>query len=129
MTLQCSDMTSSESFWRYFVSFGKFSYWSKNHVNIITCSWAMTIFFIRDWPEIRKLEIPPSEFCPIPRDWGELGILNLTGMSLMKCYWVLLNVRVTAFIVSELWSEYQQGVKLPPSQIRVKGLSSHSHLL
>ena len=28
--------------------------------------------FIRDWPEIRKSEIPPCEFCPISGDWGEL---------------------------------------------------------
>ena len=28
--------------------------------------------FIRDWPEIRKLEIPPSEFFPISEDWGKL---------------------------------------------------------
>ena len=27
--------------------------------------------FIKDWPEIRKSEIPPSEFCPIPGHWGE----------------------------------------------------------
>ena len=30
--------------------------------------------FIRDWLEIRKLEIPPSEFCQITGDWGELQI-------------------------------------------------------
>ena len=27
--------------------------------------------FIRDWPEIRKSEIPPSVFCPIIEDWDE----------------------------------------------------------
>ena len=37
--------------------------------------------FIRDWPEIRKSEIPPSEFCPISGDWGELWIPNLARMS------------------------------------------------
>ena len=42
--------------------------------------------FIRDWPEIRKSEIPPSEFCPISGDWGELGIPNLARMSLIKRY-------------------------------------------
>ena len=46
-------------------------------------------------------------------------------MSLMKCYWMLKNIRVTAFTVSEFLRENQQegvgveeGVKLP--QIRVK---------
>ena len=41
---------------------------------------------IRNWPEIRKSEIPPSEFCPISGDWGELGIPNLARMSLIKRY-------------------------------------------
>ena len=27
--------------------------------------------FVRDWPEIRKLEIPPSECCLISGDWNE----------------------------------------------------------
>ena len=64
--------------------------------------------FIRDWPEIRKSEIPPSEFCPISGDWGELWIPNLAQMSLIKCYWMLQNARVTAFTVSELLRENQQ---------------------
>ena len=37
--------------------------------------------FIRDWPEIRKSETPPFEFCPISGNWGELEIANLTRMS------------------------------------------------
>ena len=70
-TSQFSDMTSSwKIFWRCFVSFVKFSYWSKFHVNIITGSGVMTVSFIRDWPEIWKSEIPPSGFCPISGDWG-----------------------------------------------------------
>ena len=80
--------------------------------------------FIRDWPEIRKSEIPPSEFWP-NLETRELDIPNLARMSLMKCYWMLKNVRVTAFTVSEFLRENQQervgveeGVKLP--QIRVK---------
>ena len=64
--------------------------------------------FIRDWPEIRKSEIPPSEFCPISGDWGELWIPNLARMSLIECYWMLQNARVTAFTVSELLREYQK---------------------
>ena len=58
--------------------------------------------FIRDWPEIRKSEIPPSEFCPISGDWGELWIPNLARMSLIECYWMLQISRVTAFTVFEL---------------------------
>ena len=65
--------------------------------------------FIRDWPEIRKSEIPPSEFCPISGDWGELWIPNLVRMSLIECYWMLQNSRVTAFTVLELLRETNWG--------------------
>ena len=72
--------------------------------------------FIRDWPEIRKSEIPPSEFCPISGDWGKLWIPNLARMSPIKYYWMLQNSRVTALTVFELLRENQlAGVKLPPS--------------
>ena len=57
--------------------------------------WQLT--FMRDWPEIRKSEIPPSEFCPISGDWGELGIPNFPWISLMKYYWILQNTKVTDF--------------------------------
>ena len=53
--------------------------------------------FTRDWPEIWKLEIPPSDFCPIYRDWGKQGTPNLAQTSLMKCYWMLQNGRVCSF--------------------------------
>ena len=97
-------------FWRYFVSLVKICYWSKFHVNIFTGSGVMTIYCIRDWPEVWKSEIPASEFCPVSGDWGKLGIANLAWMSLMKCYWMLQN----ASTVSELLKENQQGLKLPP---------------
>ena len=83
----------------------KFSYWSKFHVNVITGSGVM-----RYWPEFRKFEIPPSEFWPIYGNWDELGILNLAHMSLIKCYCMLENARITAFVVSELLRENHQGV-------------------
>ena len=71
--------------------------------------------FIRDWPEIRKSEIPLSEFCPISGDWDELWIPNLARMFLIECYWMLQNFSVTALTVFELLSENQLGgVKLPP---------------
>ena len=106
-------------FLRYRISLVKFSYSSKFHVDIVIVSGVMTIFVykgLKDWPEFPKSEIPPSEFCPISRDLGELGIPNLTRMSLIKCYWILQNARVKAFTVSELLRETQQGgvVKLTP---------------
>ena len=65
-------------------------------------------YFIRDWPEIPKLEIPLSEFCVISGDWGELGIPDLVEMYLIKCYWMLQNTRATTFTVSELLRESQR---------------------
>ena len=65
--------------------------------------------FVRDWPKIRKSEIPPSEFCPISEDWGKLWILNSARMSVIECYWILQNSRVTAFTVLELLKENQLG--------------------
>ena len=110
MTSQFSDMKSSSIFyWHCFVSFVKFSYWSKFHVNIINGSGIMTISFIRDWPEIRKSEIPPSEFFPISEDWGGLWMPNLARMSVIECYWMLQNFRVTAFTVFELLRKNQLG--------------------
>ena len=81
--------------------------------------------FIKDWPEIRKSEISPPEFCTTSGDWGELWIPNLTRMFITKCYQMLENVRVSAFTVSELLRENQQGrgLKLPPPPSR-SGLKS-----
>ena len=72
-------------FWHCFVSL-KFSYWSKLHVNIITGSRIMTIFFYKGL--IRNLEIGNTSvwFCPISADWGELWIPNVTQISLIACY-------------------------------------------
>ena len=76
--------------------------------------------FIRDWPEIRKSEISPSEFCPISVDWDELSLPNLAQMFLIECYWVLQNSRVTTFSVFEsLRENHLEGVKLPPSPPRL----------
>ena len=46
----------------------------------------------------------------LPNIWrlGKSEIPNLARMSLIKYYWMLQNVRVTAFIVSELLRENQQ---------------------
>ena len=71
-------------FWGCFLFLVKFSYWFKFHAIIITGSCVITIFFIRNWPEIRKSEIPPSRFCPISINCGKLRISNLVRMSLEK---------------------------------------------
>ena len=47
MSSQFSDITSLSIFLTSFFSLVKFSYWSKIHVNIITASGIMTIFFYK----------------------------------------------------------------------------------
>ena len=82
--------------------------------------------FKKDWPEIRKSEIPLYEFCPISGGWGGLWIPNLARMSLTECYWMQQNSRVTAFTVFALLRENQRtgaGDKTSPTQIRVKSTS------
>ena len=115
MTSQFSDMTSSSIFFDVVLFLLSSLVTGPSFMSISSLVLELWQFsFIRDWPEIRKSEIPPSEFCPISGDWGKLGIPNLARMSLMKCYWMLQNARVTAFTVSKLLRENQQGVKLPP---------------
>ena len=58
MKSQLANMTSpSISFDVAFVSLIKFSYWFKFHVNIITGSGVMVVFFFRNWPEIGNTTI------------------------------------------------------------------------
>ena len=107
--------------------FVKFSYWSKFHVNIITGSEVMTIFFYKGLTRNPETGNTPVWVFPISGDWGEYGIPNLARMSLVKCYWIPQNARVTAFTVSALLRENQQGVgrglKLhPPPRLRLKHL-------
>ena len=53
--------------WRCFVSLVKFSYWSKFHVNIITGSGIMTIFFYKGLT--RNLEIGNTPVWVLPNIW------------------------------------------------------------
>ena len=110
MTSQFLDMTSSSNVFDVVLFLLS---------SLVTCPSFMSILalvlefwqfsFIRDWPEIRKSKIPPSEFCPISGDWGELWVPRLARMSLMECYWMLQNARVTSFTVLELLRENQLG--------------------
>ena len=51
--------------------------------------------------------MPTSESFPIFGDWGELWIPHLARRSLIECYSMLQNSRVTAFTVFELLRENQ----------------------
>ena len=119
MTSQFADMTSSSNFFEVVLFLLSSLVTGPSFMSISSLLLQLWQFsFIRDCPEIRKLEIPSSESCPISGDWDELGIPNVARMSLMKCYWMLQNARVTAVTVSELLRENQHGVKLPPTQVK-----------
>ena len=112
MTSQFSDMTSTSNFFDVVLFLLSSLVTGPSFMSISSLVLELWQFsFIKDWPEIRKLEIPPSEFCPISGDWGELWIPNLAWMSLIECYWMLQNSRVTAFTVFQLLRENQLGGK------------------
>ena len=115
MTSQFVDMTSSSNF--FHVSVFILSSLVTD-LGFMSISWLVLelwkFWFIKDRPEIRKSKIPPSRFCPIFRDWGQLEILISARMSLIKSYWMLQNARVTTVTVSELLRENQQWGKFTP---------------
>ena len=83
--------------------------------------------YVRDWPEIRNSEVPTSESSDlISGGLGKLGIPDLARMSLIKCYWMLENARITGFTISELINQQRGGGgggKITPcnsTQINVK---------
>ena len=110
MTSQFSDMTSTSNFFDVVLFLLSSLVTGPSFMSISSLILELWQFsFIRDWPEIRKSEIPPSELCPISGDWDKLWIPNLARMSLIECYWMLHNYRVTAFTVFELLRENQLG--------------------
>ena len=110
MTSQFSDMTSTSNFFDVVLFLLSSLVTGPSFMSISSLVLELWQFsFIRDWPETRKSEIPPSEFCLISGDWDKLWIPNLARMSLIECYWMLHNYRVTAFTVFELLRENQLG--------------------
>ena len=77
-------------FWRCFVSLVKFSYWSKFHVNIITGSRIMTIFFYKGLtrnPEIRNIAVWVMKSLPV-RNILLLNAAKCQGYSFYH-FWVI----------------------------------------
>ena len=111
MRSKCSDMTSTSTFFDVALFLLSSLVTGPSFMSISSLVLELWQFsFIRDWPEIWKSEIPPSEFCPISGDWGELWILNLARIYVIECYWMLQNFRFTASTVFELLRENQLGV-------------------
>ena len=109
MTLQFSDMTSSSNFFDVVLFLLSSLVTGSSFMSISSLVLELWQFsFIRDWPETRKSEIPPSKFCSMSGECGKLWIPNLGQMSLIEFYWMLQNARVTAFTVFKLLRENQQ---------------------
>ena len=110
MTSQFSDMTSSSNFSDVVLFLLSSLVTGRSFSSISSLVLELWQFsFIRDWPEIRKLDIPPSEFSPIYEKWDESWVPNLARMFLIECYWMLQNSRITAFTILELLRENQLG--------------------
>ena len=109
MTSQFPNMTSSSNFFDVAVFLLSSLVTGPSFMTKFLVLELWQFLFIKDWPEIRKSEIPPSGFGRISGNWGELGKPNLAQLSLIKVYWMLQNVMVTAFTVSELLRESGQG--------------------
>ena len=69
-------------FWRCFVSLVKFSYWSTFHVNIVTGSGVMTIFFCKGLT--RNPEIENAPVWVSPNIW-RLGWVSATNYGRNVC--------------------------------------------
>ena len=118
MTSQFVDMTSSPISWPFFVSLVKFSYWPKFHVNIITDSGVMTIFFCNGltiYPEIGN-----SPVWVLPNIWI-LGLVRDTKFGRNVSNEMLLNgAKCQGYIFHRFWVikvKPTGGVKLPTSHI------------
>ena len=86
-------------FWRSFVSYVKFSYWCKFHVNIITGSGSLATFFYKGLT--RSLEIGNTSIWVL-RNVRRLRHVRDSKFGTNISNEMLLNAGVTAFTVSEL---------------------------
>ena len=132
---QFSDMTSTSKVFDVVLFLMSNLVTGQNFMSISSLVMELWQFsFMRDWQEILKSEIQPSEFFPISGDWGKLWVPNLARMSLTEFYWMLQNSRVTAFAVLELLRENQLGrskITAPPTTPRLglKDVYAHAYLL
>ena len=81
----------------------------------MTGSGVKTIFIYKRWTKNPEMRNPPSEFCPISGDLDELGIPDLTRMSLIKWYWMKQKQNYQFWIIKGL------SLKFPPAiQVRIR---------
>ena len=91
------EITSSSIFWRCFVSFVKFSYWSKFHVNFITGPGVIPIYFYKGLT--RNPEMEYLNLCNIWR----LGRVRVTKFGKNVSDKKLLNVSQIRVKTWRLW--------------------------
>ena len=105
-------------FWRCFVSLGKFSYWSKFHVNIISGSGVMTIYFCKGLT--RNSGIGNNPVWVLPNIW-RLGWVRITKFGTNLSDKMLLNAaKCQGYSFNCLFIKGQPtGGKIAPIQIRV----------
>ena len=112
MASQFNDMTPSSSFFNVEVFFLPGFVTGPSLISISWLARELWHFsFIKNGPEIRNSESPPSEFCPISGDWGKIGITKQK----QKVYWILQNTSVTVFKGTPTGR-----VKLPPPRLGLK---------
>ena len=116
MTSQFSDTKSSSN---CFVSLVKFSYWSKFHVNIMTSSRVMTIYFYKGLTRNRKSDI--TLVWVLPNIWRLGRVKDKFGMNASNE--ILPNAaKYQGYSFYRFWvikGKSTRGVKLPPTRIRV----------
>ena len=120
-------------FWRCFVSLVKFSYWSKFHVNIITGSGIITIFFYKGLT--RNPEIRNNPVWVLPYTW-RLELVMDTKIGTILSNRILLNAaKFQGYSFYRFWvikgKPTRGGGKttLPPTQIRVKSHAEFNRLI
>ena len=97
MMSQFVEITSSSVFWRCFVSFIKFSYWSKFHVNFITGSGVIPIYFYKG-----LTRTPEMEYLNLCNIW-RLGRVRVTKFGTNVSDKKLLNVSQIRVRTWRLW--------------------------
>ena len=120
MTSQFFDMTSSLNFFDVVVF-------------VLSSSDTGPSFMLMSRLVLELWQLPSSSSSLISGQWGKSRIPNLAQMSLINCYSILQNARVTAFTVSELLRETQQVGKItpppPPPRLGLKSFVSFKFTL
>ena len=112
----CQHEVNIKFSWWCCVPFVQLSYWSMFHINIMTGSGVMTIFFNNGLT--RNPEIGNTTTWVLPNNWRLRQVRDIkfgTNVSFHKSYWMLRNAKVTAYI-----NKGEEGKITSSTQIRVK---------